>query len=220
METENAPTTASNKIEQIWTSASNKIATATVTGSSESTFLDSKTRGIIKFIPLDSNSSIQPVEILAEDVKIEKQVAINSQTTLGQKQTSVSSEDGTETTTEETSQLTIQFNTTFTPSGYAKRSEFIEARANFLFNYEDNVFLAISDLFRKATPMQVRNVQYSIPSGEDNAYYTIQIIQVEEALDDRTAQSSQPEDERSSQTGESYLPNVKSSNYGTNSTST
>jgi len=219
MITEQFPSSLSNKysaIEQIYSKLLN--VDTTTTEETIPTFLDSKNRGIIRFIPIDSDSGLSTIDILAEDVQIEKQVKIDSQTTLGKSLTTVTSDDGTETSNEETSQLTIQFKTTFTPQGYSKRSQYIEARANFLFDYENTLFVAVSDMFRKATPVQIRNIQYNIPAGEENAYYTIQIVQVEPAEDDRTAANSQAEDSYWTESdGTSLLPTTQS--VDTNSTS-
>jgi len=217
MITDQFPESLSKKYSAIDQIYSKLLNVDTATTSDIPTFLDSQNRGVIRFIPIDSESGVSSIDIFAEDVQIEKQVKIDSQTTLGKSLTTVTSDDGTESSNEETSQLTIQFKTTFTPLNYSKRSEYIEARANFLFDYENTLFVAVSDMFRKATPVQIRSIQYNIPAGEENAYYTIQIVQVEPAEDDRTTSTSQPEDQEwKENTGTSLTPTVAS--IATNST--
>jgi hypothetical protein len=228
METQDYPeflkNTGNGPIEMVYRKAESMV-TGTTIQEEIPTFLSSKTRGIIRFIPSSTNAGVEAIDILAEDVQVEKQVAIDSQSTLGKKQTTVSSDDGSSSTEEEMSQLAIQFKTTFTPQKYSNRTDYISARANFLFNYENTLFTVVSDMFKKATPVQIKNIQYVIPAGEDNAYYTIQLIQVEEAVENPSA-SGQPEDSPfKTPTGEQTTPilntmNSVGANINTNQTST
>jgi len=166
---------------------STKNAATTDKTEDEKTFLDSKTRGIIKIIPDDDTKSI---EFLAEDVTVSKILPLSTATDLQGSNTSVDTaqqEGGS--TIEESAQFVISCKITITPRGLTNE-EFKQKRANYLFDFEDKTFTVVSDMFRKAISMQFTSLEYVIPAGERSAQYKVEMTQVEEVEDDRATEET------------------------------
>lgn len=147
----------------------------------ESVFLDYASRGRIKLIPDDKSKA---VTLRAEDVTVELKLPLGTSSGLDGTDYSVdtassSSTDSSGNTTTESTEptLVMKFKLTITPKDMTRQA-FKEKRANYLFDFEQNTFTAVSDMFRKATTMQFTDIQYVIPAGEESAFYQIEMTQV------------------------------------------
>lgn len=172
--------------------AQSKTVTKTVnTAMTDNKFLDSATRGIIKLIKEDGTS----VTLLAEDVTVQKKLPLSTSENMSGSDVSVSQTDGQTSDTsgqgqqqQQEATLIIKCKLTITPTGMSRQA-FKEKRANYLFDFEDKTFTAVSDMFRKALDMQFTDLQYVIPAGEVSAQYQVEMTQITKAEDDRTSKA-------------------------------
>lgn len=125
--------------------------------------------------------------IRAEDVKVVQQLQKTTQQTLNGGQSTILVEPGTEANANPTTTASreVSFKTSILPQNFSSRSSFVKERQDYFFGFLAEEVTVTSDMFATIDRAQVTSVEYDIPAGEENGYYTVTITEVTE--DDASA---------------------------------
>jgi hypothetical protein len=211
--------------------------TAAEADAANPTFLEGKGKGVIKILPLTSEGGKGTEHLFwAEDVQVTKSLPLKTQPTLNNENAGVSTENGTSGTESESSSgsnqgveasqdpfIKIKFKISVTQKGLTKQ-QFMKKRATWLRDIENSPVEVSSEMFDTMKRMQITSLGYTIPQGEENAYYEVELTEIVESTDEQykptnTTPTSNPNAASNYQDGGDYWRNYVPGNSTTNSTS-